>query len=241
MILTVVGCSGTVPGPDAACSCYLLEHAGVRILLDLGTGALGPLQRFADPCAVDAVVLSHPHRDHCADLVPLVYLRDRRGVSGPLPVLAPAGSAERVVGEGRPYTDALKWLDAGPEPFRIGPFTVRTTPVPHSVPAVAVRVSAGDATLTYSGDSGVCAELDDLARGSDVLLCEAAAAVDTPGASRNHLTPAQAAATATRAGAGQLILTHLRPWADPAAALAEARVHSARPVSLAVPGLRVAV
>ncbi|MEV4256460.1 MBL fold metallo-hydrolase [Spirillospora sp. NPDC049652] len=241
MILTVVGCAGTVPGPDAACSCYLLEHAGVRILLDLGTGALGPLQRWADPCAVDAVVLSHPHRDHCADLVPLAYLRDRRGASGTLPVLAPAGSAGSVVGDGRPYTGALRWIDTRPEPYRIGPFTVRTVPVVHSVPAVAVQVSAGGASLTYSGDTGACPELDALARGTDVLLCEAAAAVDTPGSTRHHLTPAQAAETATRAGAGQLILTHLRPWADPVAALAEARAHCSGPVSLAVPGLRVAV
>ncbi|RFU39112.1 MBL fold metallo-hydrolase, partial [Actinomadura logoneensis] len=234
MILTVVGCAGTVPGPDAACSCYLVEHAGVRILLDLGTGALGPLQRFAEPCAVDAVVLSHAHRDHCADLVPLAYLRDRRDAPGTVPVLAPAGSAARAVGDGRPYTGALRWIDTGPEPYRIGPFTIRTVPVRHSVPAVAVRVSAGGTSLTYSGDTGVCPELDGLARGTDVLLCEAAASVDTPGAARHHLTPAQAAETATRAGAGQLILTHLRPWADPAAALAEARARGSGPVVLAV-------
>ncbi len=34
MILTVIGCAGSVPGPDAACSCYLLEHDGFRLLLD---------------------------------------------------------------------------------------------------------------------------------------------------------------------------------------------------------------
>ncbi|WP_371950569.1 hypothetical protein [Actinomadura monticuli] len=45
MILTVVGCAGSVPGPDAACSCHLLEHDGFRLLLDIGAGALGPLQR----------------------------------------------------------------------------------------------------------------------------------------------------------------------------------------------------
>jgi ribonuclease BN (tRNA processing enzyme) len=41
--LTVVGCSGSFPGPDSPASCYLLEHDGYSILLDLGNGAIGPL------------------------------------------------------------------------------------------------------------------------------------------------------------------------------------------------------
>ena len=52
MRLAVIGCSGSFAGPDSAASCYLLEAedadgATWRILLDLGSGALGPLQRYA--------------------------------------------------------------------------------------------------------------------------------------------------------------------------------------------------
>ncbi|MFF0526019.1 MBL fold metallo-hydrolase [Actinomadura nitritigenes] len=258
MILTVVGCAGTVPGPDAACSCYLLEHAGYRLLLDLGTGALGPLQRYTDPCAVDAVVISHPHRDHYSDLIPLAYLRDRRGGAKRLPVTAPAGTAAHVVNPAAPpaYAGALDWRTPPAEPRPFGPLTVVTAPVVHSVPGVAVRVSAGGGSagrgsggggsgggtsLTYSGDSGECDELLDLARGTDVLLCEAAASVRTPGAAETHLTPVQAAGLAREAGAGHLVLTHLRPWADPLDALRDARKVYAGPISLAVPGLRVMV
>jgi ribonuclease BN (tRNA processing enzyme) len=73
MRLVVVGCAGSYPGPDSPASCYLLEEqdgAGRtwRILLDLGSGALGALHRYADPLAVDAVFLSHLHPDHCMDL-----------------------------------------------------------------------------------------------------------------------------------------------------------------------------
>ncbi|MEU8800205.1 MBL fold metallo-hydrolase [Spirillospora sp. NPDC048819] len=240
MILTVVGCAGTVPGPEAACSCYLLERDGFRLLLDAGTGSLGPLQRFADPCAIDAVVVSHAHRDHCSDLIPLAYVRDRRGPSAPLPVLAPAGTCAKVAGPSPPaYADGLRWVDAAPGPSVFGPFTVETAPVRHSVPALAVRVTAGGASLTYSGDSGECDELLKLAQGTDVLLCEAAASVATPGSDRAHLTPAQAAGLAKEAGAGHLVLTHLRPWADPAEALRAARDVYAGPISLAAPGLRV--
>ena len=52
MRMTVIGCSGSYPGPESSASCYLLEaeHEGRtwRVLLDLGNGALGSLQRYAD-------------------------------------------------------------------------------------------------------------------------------------------------------------------------------------------------
>ena len=57
MRLTIVGCSGRVPGPGLApSSCYLVEHDGFRVLLDLGHGAFGALQRTPGPGAVDAVL-----------------------------------------------------------------------------------------------------------------------------------------------------------------------------------------
>ena len=58
MRLTVIGCSGSFAGPESAASCYLVEADDAdgrtwRILLDLGSGALGALQRYADPASVD--------------------------------------------------------------------------------------------------------------------------------------------------------------------------------------------
>ena len=80
MKVTVVGCSGSFPGPDSAASCYLLEapYDGrtFRLLLDLGSGALGPLQRYADLESIDAVALSHLHADHCLDLCSFYVFRN---------------------------------------------------------------------------------------------------------------------------------------------------------------------
>ena len=102
MRLTVVGCSGSYPGPDSPASCYLLEadHDGRtwRILLDLGSGALGPLHRYADPLAIDGVFLSHLHADHCLDLCGYHVLR-RYHPDGPqprVPVWGPHGTADRM-------------------------------------------------------------------------------------------------------------------------------------------------
>ena len=89
MQLTVVGCAGSFPSAQSPASCYLLEHDGNRVLLDLGNGSLGALQQHVDlvwPGALDAVLLSHCHIDHCADLGSLYVQRHY----GP----APAGSYE---------------------------------------------------------------------------------------------------------------------------------------------------
>ena len=45
MRLTMVGCSGSMPGPHSAASCYLLEADGFRLVVDLGNGAVGAQQR----------------------------------------------------------------------------------------------------------------------------------------------------------------------------------------------------
>ena len=83
MDLTIVGCTGSLPGPSSPASCYLLTvHDGQRdwrVLLDLGSGALGALQRHTDPLGLDAVVLSHLHPDHCLDLTGLKVMRGATG------------------------------------------------------------------------------------------------------------------------------------------------------------------
>ena len=98
MRLTVLGCSGTYPGPDSPCSGYLVEHDGFRLVVDLGPGALGPLQRSIDLLDIDAVYVSHLHADHCTDLVGLSYARRYHpdGLPPPLPVWGPAGLGDRL-------------------------------------------------------------------------------------------------------------------------------------------------
>ena len=68
MKLTVVGCSGSFPSAESACSSYLVEADGFRLLLDMGNGALGELQRHCGLYDLDAIFLSHLHADHCIDM-----------------------------------------------------------------------------------------------------------------------------------------------------------------------------
>jgi ribonuclease BN (tRNA processing enzyme) len=98
MRLTIIGCSGSLPGPESPASSYLLEAEGFRLVLDLGNGALGVLQRHAGLYSIDAVALSHLHADHCLDMCG--YWVARRYAPGgpqpPIPCYAPDRAAERL-------------------------------------------------------------------------------------------------------------------------------------------------
>jgi ribonuclease BN (tRNA processing enzyme) len=219
--LTIIGCSGSVPGPASAASSYLVEHDGYRLLLDLGNGAFGALQRHLDPAGVDAVVLSHLHPDHCFDVAPMVVHR-RFGAGRTLPripLLGPSGTHDRLAMAYDPAArnglrDLFDVAAVTPGERELGPFRLRFARMSHPVPTHGVRVSAGGRALAYSADTGPSSELVGLARGADALLCEASFAEGAANPPDMHLTGREAGEHATRAGVGRLLVTHVPPWID---------------------------
>lgn len=231
MRLTVIGCAGSAPAPDSACSCYLVETEEYRLLLDLGAGASGPLQRYIDPADVDAVILSHAHSDHHADITQLWRLRAVSD-AGPLPIIGPSDMPAPLLSD----PDAFSPTFAQSGPLTLGPMKIRLARVEHGE-CWATRI--GDA-LCYTADTGPCEAVDELARGCRVLLAEASC-FDDDGPSSGHLSGRQAGLLAHRSEAELLILTHLRPWQDHRRLLDEAHAVADCPVILAQPGLRVAL
>jgi ribonuclease BN (tRNA processing enzyme) len=245
--LTIVGCAGSYPGPQSATSCYLVEAddpAGRtwRILLDLGSGALGPLQRYADPFAVDAVFISHLHADHCLDLCGYHVLRryHPQGAQPRIPVWGPVGTAQRMaqaygLPEAVGMNDEFAFYEHD-ERVRLGPFVVESVPVNHPIPTVGFRVTADGRSLAYSGDTGPCDGLDRLADGVDLLLAEAAFQSGEDNPPDLHLTGADGGRAAARGRVGRLVVTHVPAWYDSAVALAEAKAEFDGRIDLAVEG-----
>ena len=208
MRLTVIGCSGSFPGPDSPASSYLVEHEGFRLVLDLGNGALGPLQRHASLSAVGAVCLSHLHADHCLDLCGY-WVAQTYGPEGPgprIPVHGPAGTAGRMaqaygLEEHPGMTEAFDFGTLQPGTREIGPFRVTLAHMNHPVETFGFRVEAGGRALAYSADTGESAALVDLARGADLMLCEASFldGPDLPGGT----APDRAAGRGTRRPGGR--------------------------------------
>ncbi|HWN59478.1 MAG TPA: MBL fold metallo-hydrolase [Streptosporangiaceae bacterium] len=244
MRLTVLGGCGAWPAAGQACSGYLVEHDGFRLLIDPGYAIVPRLLQFVHADDVDAVLVSHGHPDHCADLNPLLRartFRDDRPPAPALPAYAPPGALGPVLALDRPGSldDAIDLRDFDPgDRFSVGPFGVRSWLLPHFVPNAGLRLEAGGRALAYTGDSGPSPDLLSLARGADLLLAEASCAREVPGNSARYLSSAsQAGRLASRAGAGQLVLTHLMPDTDPDDAVLAAAEGYARPLAVAFPGL----
>ena len=247
MRMTVIGSSGSYPGPASAASCYLLEaeHLGRtwRVLLDLGSGALGSLQRFADASGIDGVFLSHLHADHCLDLCGYYVMRKYHpdGALPRIPVWGPVDTARRMakaydLDEDPGMNEEFDFIAYDNTAVEFGPFTVTSREVVHPVTAYGLRVECEGRTLAYSGDSGVCPGLEDTARDADLFLCEASFLEGAPNPPDLHLTGAEAGRTASVAGSHRLLLTHIPPWHDPQQVLGEATKEYAGPVELATPG-----
>ncbi|QIP86299.1 MBL fold metallo-hydrolase [Streptomyces sp. Tu 2975] len=245
MKLTVVGCSGSFPSAESACSSYLVEADGFRLLLDMGNGALGELQRHCGLYDLDAIFLSHLHADHCIDMCGYFvarYYRHDGGRCDPIPVHGPEGTEQRLTTayadtpSASSMSEVFDFHTLKPGHFEIGPFSVFTERLAHPVEAYGIRLEHGGRTLTYSGDTGVCDALDDLAAGADLFLCEASFTHGKEDIPDLHLNGREAGAYARRANAGRLVLTHIPPWTDPGQTLRDARAVYDGPTEVARPG-----
>lgn len=230
MRLRVLGSSGGYPAPGNPSSGFLLEHGAAKLWLDAGNGTFAELQRAADFTGIDALVLSHVHADHCADVYPL-HVALRYGPGGGtgvrIPLYCPPGARETLScllmeggWEELGQVFDFRTVDAG-ETVEIAGVRLSFLRTDHPIHCLAIRAETSDGTLTYSADTGPGADLAGFAKGSDLLLCEACyqdAAMGAP----VHLNARQAGETARRAGAGELALTHVWPTLDPRISVAEA-------------------
>lgn len=225
----VLGSCGAWPEPGRACSGYLVEHDGFRVLLDLGYAALPRLLAHVPDGGVDAVVVTHRHPDHCVDVSGLARVRqDLR--PEPLPLYCEPGVVD-VLRALEPRPDPAEVFDLHPlAEGSIGPFRMTTAPTPHHVPNLAVRLSTPEATVVYTGDSGPLTraedpdELVELARGADLFIADSTLS-DVPEGPREGLvmTAAEAATWADLAGVERLMLTHFWPFTDRSVPVARAR------------------
>lgn len=252
MKLHVIGCSGSFAGPRGAASSYLLEKtddAGRtwRVLVDLGSGAFGPLQAVIDPAELDAVIISHLHPDHFLDITGLevFWAYHERTDLPKLPIHGPAALPSRmraVMDRADDIPDGVACAPFSFHPladgdvFEIGPLRIEVGEVVHPVQSFGFRISDGESVITYSGDTDACDRLVELARDADLFLCEAGYIEGRDDRfSGVHLTGRRAGEAAVAAGARRVVLTHVAAWTDPAIPLAEAASVYAGPLELAEP------
>lgn len=223
--LTVLGSGAAWPDAGHACSGYLLEYDGFRAVLDLGYGTLSRLLARCPDGELDAVLITHEHPDHCAEVSGLLRMRYYTGGRRRLPLYCTAGTL-RQIQHAEPAVRLTDVFDPRelPHCHSLGPFELESMSLPHHVPNAGIRLIAPGFVLAYTGDTGPDPALEILGAHADVYLMDATRqAPPAPGSPRLVLTAREAGEWAARARARRLVLTHFWPGTDRAVSAAQAR------------------
>lgn len=254
--LTVLGGSAAGIGTGQGCSGYLVQTENTNLVLDLGPGTAIELRKHADFRTLDAIVISHLHLDHVLDLFALRFALAYNPVPAPkpIPLLLPPGglafmeqaaalwSIDSPDDRSGYFSSVFEMSEYDPSgSITVGDFTLTFAPTAHAIPCWAIRIGSRDGSddLFYTADSGIDGDLDGIARGAAVIIAEAAApsGADQQAIRALHYTPEQAAQLAERAGARNLVLTHIWEENDPTQQAAAARTHFTGRMTVAIPGV----
>jgi len=222
MRLTVVGSGDAFGSGGRFNTCFLLETAKGTLLIDCGATALVALKAHGiDPDRIDGIVLSHLHGDHFGGL-PFLLL-DAQFLAGrqrPLLIAGPPGTRQRLdqlLDVFFPRSTANKWrfswkvmeIEIG-QPTDVLGHTVLTTTVQHfsGAPSTAIRLSDGQKTFAYSGDSEWVEALVDVASGADLFIIEC---YGYSGQLTGHVTWDVLKSRLRDLRARRIMLTHMNP------------------------------
>lgn len=222
MRLTILGMNGPFPAPGGATSGYCLAAGEANLCFDLGSGCLSRLTALTPPEKLTALLLSHWHYDHSADVLPLIY-RLEACAAEPLHIYAPVDE-NSLVRQAVKACGKIVLHDITPgESFTVGEVQVEAFEARHPVPAVMYRLTHAGRTLCYTGDTNTVEGLVDFAHDADFLLADGLFTEVAWAEGKPHLSAALAAQLAKDAKVGKFVITHLNPAIDPQTLLREAR------------------
>ena len=226
MKVTVLGSNGPFPAAGGACSSYLIEDNGTKILADAGSGSLSNLMKLYEPDELDAIFLSHLHWDHMTDIPVLFYYLHVMGLGGKdiknIPIYLPATPAGIYETLSTLNKFEVNILDSKTKAVIKG-VSVSTKKMTHPVESYALKFESDNKTLVYSGDTTPNEELAPFAAGSDLLITDSAFLDNQLKPTSPHMSAAQCAGIAADAGVKRLMLSHLNPYTMPEDYLKEAK------------------
>jgi ribonuclease BN (tRNA processing enzyme) len=245
--ITVLGCGAAYPRPGGACSGFLVQSGDTNVWLDAGNGTFSRLQQYIEGNEVDAVVLSHVHADHIADILPFMYYLGFNDDPPPQPI--PVYTTEEVrkaatmsVGRGSMdiFTKVMEFRSIT-STFEVGGIRFDPFRTNHPPETYGVRVSDNGSVAVYTADTATFPELADHCAGSDLLICEATYVRSIKADPDIHLWANEAGEVAKKAQATRVLLTHVWPTVGVEEAVAEASEVYKGDLSAAVEGKRYTI
>lgn len=260
MRVTVLGKSPAWQDAGGACSGYLVEDSSTCVLLECGNGVFGKLRRVRDYTRTDAIVISHMHADHFFDLIPYAFALVYAPRQQPVPVARWSGTDEpqrpplylpphglevanrvaEAVGGGNLFERAYDVHEYDPDqPLTIGSMTLNFQPVPHFIDTWAISFATEapePKRFVFGADCRPNDDIVEFARDADLLMLESTLPRPERTGMRGHLTPEEAGEHASRAGAKQLVLTHISDELDQLWAKTEAEAAYGDHVAIAGEG-----
>lgn len=215
MQLDIIGSAGSYPAPDSTCSSYLVRSGGTSILLDAGNGSQSHLYRFIEPGDLSAIVISHSHMDHFADLIGIYhYLKYACPPKRPIPIFGTIDVLEKVkylVGSGSIDRSIfnLNEIAAGSE-IQVDHTLMRFYHANHPVPTLITRLRDHNSSMCYGADGDLSEGLFDASEDSDLLLGESTWVERTDDLPTGlHLDALNLASLAQSSRVRQLVITHV--------------------------------
>ncbi|MDF2682716.1 MAG: hypothetical protein K0R47_3906 [Brevibacillus sp.] len=249
MRVTVLGYQSPYPGPAGATPGYLIETDQLRLLLDCGSGVLAQLGKYLPIYELDALILSHYHHDHVADIGVLQYglmvhqLFGERDPKKPLPIYAPETPIANT--ESLPYRNATSFYPVQVNTsVTLADVQIRFLRTDHGDgdPCYAMRLEAGGKVLVYGADSGPGTNWGSFIREADLFICEGTYLDhNLPKTPNGHLSVRQAAELAEEHACRSLLITHLYHAYDPEEVLRQAAAYTVGNCHVAQVGLHIAL
>ncbi|MGV3489208.1 MAG: MBL fold metallo-hydrolase [Tuberibacillus sp.] len=209
---TVVGFWGGHPEMGEATSAYLIEEDGFRLLVDCGSGVLAQLPKYTPISELNAVILSHYHHDHIADIGVLQYAKHVEKYigtpTGTLPIYGHQLEPDKFAA--LTYEDATVGVPYHlDEALKIGPFHIEFLPTVHPAPCAAMRFTSGGSTIVFTGDTSYIPELVPFSEDADLLVSECSLYKETDGGGIGHMNTLDVGRLASEAKVKSCLLTHL--------------------------------
>lgn len=238
MKLSIIGYWGGYPAADGATSAYLLEEKDFKLLIDAGSGSLSKLQSYINIQDLDAVILSHYHHDHVADIGVLQYARLVQsyvtGIKEILPIYGHKENQQGFAALTHHFTKGIAYDPNGT--LEVGPFSITFLPTDHPVPCYGMRITNGESTLVYTADTTYKEAWIDFAKDADVLITDCNFYEQQDGSKAGHMTSKEGALIAEKANVSKLILSHLPQYGDRSQLVREAKQYYHGTVQLANEG-----